>query len=62
MARKAIVDQSKCIGCGSCIALAPKSFKLDNSKAKEIEPAGDEENIIQNAIDSCPAMAISWKE
>jgi len=63
MAKKATVDKKKCIGCGSCVALAQQSFKLgDDGKAKALDPAGDDEAIIQNAIDSCPGTAISWEK
>ena len=53
------VDKDKCIGCGTCVAIAAKSFKLtDDGKAIFIEPPGDEEAKIQEAIDSCPVAAI----
>jgi ferredoxin len=57
---KLTVDQKKCIGCGLCESLAPKTFKL-NSKGKSevINPKGDKKSDIQNAIDSCPVKAIS---
>lgn len=63
MAKKAIVDKNKCIGCGTCVALAPKSFKMDDDgKSVALDPAGDDETTIQNAVDSCPVGAISLKE
>ena len=63
MAKKAIVDKEKCIGCGSCVALAGKSFKMgDDGKAQAINPAGDDEETIQGAIDGCSVSAISWEE
>jgi ferredoxin len=53
------IDKSKCIGCGTCAAIAPKSFKLgDDGKAQPIEPPGDNEAVIEEAIDSCPVSAI----
>jgi ferredoxin len=56
------IDKNKCIGCGTCVALAPKSFKLGNdSKAQVIEPPGDEKATIKDAVDSCPVKAISFK-
>jgi ferredoxin len=56
---KIIIDQLKCIGCGTCPALAPKSFKMnDNNKAEVIEPVGDDEATIKMAADSCPVGAI----
>jgi len=55
------VDQDKCIGCGSCAAVGPKSFKMgDDGKSQPINPPGDDEATIQNAIDSCPVEAIAW--
>jgi len=57
------VDQGKCIGCGSCTALAPKSFKMsDDGKTQPINPPGDDEAAVQNAIDGCPVEAIAWIE
>jgi ferredoxin len=53
------VDKTKCIGCGTCVVIAPKSFKLgDDGKAEAIEPAGDEEEKIKEAAESCPVGAI----
>lgn len=53
------IDKEKCIGCGTCVALASKSFKLgDDGKAQPLEPPGDDEETIKEAIDSCPVDAI----
>jgi ferredoxin len=59
MPKMPAVDKDKCIGCGTCTAIAPKSFKLgDDGKAQAINPVGDEEEKIKEAIDSCPVGAI----
>lgn len=51
-----------CIGCGTCVVLASKSFKIeDNGKSTALNPADDDEETIQNAIDSCPVEAIEWE-
>jgi len=56
---KISIDKNLCIGCGTCVAIAPKTFKLGaDGKAEAIEPAGDEEKTIKEAIDSCPVSAI----
>ena len=56
---KIIIDKQKCIGCGTCVAIAPKSFKLgDDGRAELIVPAGDKEQALKDAIDSCPVKAI----
>ncbi len=53
------IDKSKCIGCGTCVALAPKTFKLgEDAKAVVIEPPGDGEVKIKEVVDSCPVDAI----
>ncbi len=60
MSKQAQVDKNKCIACGSCVAMAAKSFKLDDDgKAEAIVPAGDDEVTVQNAVDSCSVQAIS---
>ncbi|MBN1263626.1 MAG: ferredoxin [Candidatus Pacebacteria bacterium] len=61
--KKVKVDKKTCIGCGACVALAPESFEMDEKgKSKPIDPAGDDQAVIQSAIDSCPVKAISWEE
>ena len=54
------VDKNKCIGCGTCVSLCPKVFKIDdNGKAVVADEKGDTEENIRMAIDSCPVQAIS---
>ena len=58
-----VVDQSLCISCGLCADTAPNTFKLDeHSLSTVIDPHGDPEDLIQEAIDSCPVSCISWEE
>ncbi|MGB9911553.1 MAG: ferredoxin [Microgenomates group bacterium] len=60
---KVTVDKNKCIGCGTCIAIAPKSFKFDNEgKSEAIVPPGDNEEKIKEAGESCPVNAIKIEE
>ena len=55
------IDKEKCIGCGTCAAIAPKSFKLgDDGKAEVINPPGDTEEKIKEAIESCAVEAIKY--
>ena len=57
---KVVVDEKKCLGCGTCVAIASKSFRLNNTaKAEPIEPAGDPETKVKEAVESCPVSAIS---
>jgi ferredoxin len=58
-----VVDQDVCIGCGLCTQVAPKTFALnDDQVSTVINPQGDEEAAIQQAIDGCPVSCISWGE
>ena len=61
--KKAKVDEDKCIGCGTCVVIAAKTFKLgDDGKAQAVKPAEDPESKVQEAIESCPVQAIAWQE
>jgi len=56
---KVKVDKNICIGCGTCVVIAPKSFKLgDDGKAEIVEPQEDSKEKIKEAVDSCPVSAI----
>lgn len=67
------VNQNVCIGCGLCVSLCPNVFKLDEvsykseviGKCESTMSEGDKSTVseasCQNAIDSCPVAAISWK-
>lgn len=60
--KKIAIDYKKCIGCGTCVCFAPKTFALGkNGKAEVINQEGDLEEKIQEAISSCPMQAISFK-
>lgn len=54
------IDENKCIGCGLCAALDPKTFKLDYSLGKAIVVDQPEKITpdIDEAISSCPVEAI----
>lgn len=67
---KIIIEREKCIGCGSCVALCPKYFKMeDDGKSslltgkRDSKTDNDElevENLEcgQGAADSCPVQCI----
>ncbi|MFC1710265.1 ferredoxin [Patescibacteria group bacterium] len=58
--KKVIVDKNKCIACGLCSTIAPKTFKPGgDGKATVINPKGDSDKKIMEAIMCCPAGAIS---
>ena len=54
------INSEKCIGCETCKSLCSKVFEMDSEtgKAKVVsQEVGDCD--VQNAIDTCPADAIS---
>jgi ferredoxin len=55
---KPIVNEELCIGCGTCEALCPKIFKIEDGKSKVIaEDCGDCD--CGEVVSSCPVNAIS---
>lgn len=58
-----IVDQGLCISCGLCIETAPHTFQFNKASLSEvIDGHGDPEEVIQEAIDSCPVSCVNWEE
>jgi len=60
---KIIVDPVKCIGCGLCVSIIDKVFKMNEQGKSEVisECGGDGEceGKVKEAIESCPVQAIS---
>lgn len=52
------VDQDLCIGCGMCESLKPEVFKMNDEGKAEAYGEGE----AQEAVESCPAAAISPQE
>lgn len=60
---KITVNQETCIGCGTCLALAPASFKWnEQNKADPINPPGDPEQAIKDSAAACPTQAVTIEE
>lgn len=56
---KVIVDRELCIGAASCVAVAGRTFYMDEeNKAVVIEPWSDDTDTILLAAQSCPVLAI----
>ena len=58
------VDQDKCIGCGACVLLSDKLFKLDGDKAKELKKiveVEEERELVIKAAKYCPKNAIIYE-
>lgn len=63
MAKKPVIDKDLCTGDEVCVSVAPDTFEMgEDGKARVKDPEGDDESIIQTAIDTCPEEAISWEE
>lgn len=58
---KAKVNEELCIGCGTCEAMCPAVFKVEDGKSHVIaDDCGDCD--CQSVVDSCPVSAISMEE
>lgn len=55
---KVEVLRDKCIGAASCIAIAPKVFKLDDEQKAVIISEDELDDIKLLAAQSCPTAAI----
>ena len=51
------VNHDLCIGCGTCEALCPETFKL-NAEGKADPISQEESPCAKNAAESCPTQAI----
>jgi ferredoxin len=53
------VDHHRCVGNSMCEALAPAVFRLNaNRQSEAFDPAGDSEEKVLEAAESCPVSAI----
>ncbi len=64
MSKRVYIDEDECIGCGTCEEICPEVFEMneDIEKSKVIKPEGGPEDLIQEAIDTCPVDCIQWQE
>ena len=63
---KVSVDSERCQGHTLCAMIAPDSFLLSDidgtsSPVNEVVPA-DQEDVVREAVQSCPEQAISIEE
>lgn len=58
------VDEVTCIGCKHCAHVARNTFYIeeDYGRSRVVRQDGDSEDIIQEAIDTCPVNCIHWVE
>ena len=58
------IDESVCIGCGSCEAVCPSVFAMtDRGTAETIAEATEETTAdVKEAMKMCPMNCIHWDE
>jgi ferredoxin len=56
------VDEITCIGCKHCAHVARNTFYIepDYGRSRVYRQDGDSDDIIQEAIDTCPVDCIHW--
>ncbi|PSM48989.1 ferredoxin [Chroococcidiopsis sp. CCALA 051] len=56
------VDEITCIGCKHCAHVAHNTFYIepDYGRSRVVRQDGDVEELIQEAIDTCPVDCIHW--
>jgi ferredoxin len=56
------VYENICIGCKHCAHVARNTFFIEENygRSRVISQDGDEEDTIQEAIDTCPVDCIAW--
>jgi ferredoxin len=56
------VDEITCIGCKHCAHVARNTFYIepDYGRSRVYRQDGDPEDLIQEAIDTCPVDCIHW--
>jgi ferredoxin len=60
----AYVDETICIGCKHCAHTAPNTFYIEPEygRARVIRQNADPDDLIQEAMDTCPVDCISWRD
>lgn len=56
------VDEVTCIGCKHCAHVARNTFYIEPNygRSRVINQTGDSEDMVQEAIDTCPVDCIHW--
>jgi len=59
------VDRERCVGSGTCEALASDVFEVDDDGVLVVhrpQPSGDELGDVEDAVQACPTRALSLTE
>ena len=57
-----VVDRDRCVGSGTCEALAPAFFEVDDEGVLAVlrsEPGEDELPDVRDAVTACPTRALA---
>lgn len=56
------VDEITCIGCKHCAHVARNTFYIepDYGRSRVVNQTGDPEELVQEAIETCPVDCIHW--
>jgi ferredoxin len=57
-----VVDRDRCVGSGSCEALAPDVFEVDDDGVLTVlreQPGDDELPDVRDAVTACPTRALA---
>lgn len=55
-----VIDDDACMGCEACVETCPDAFEMNGDGDKAIVKETDAEpDCVDEAIDACPAEAIS---
>jgi ferredoxin len=60
--RGVYVDEPTCIGCRHCALVARNTFYIEEGygRSRVFRQDGDAEDVVQEAIDTCPVDCIHW--
>ncbi len=54
------INKETCIGCGTCVAICEKVFKINEDELKaEVIDANSKDECVQQSIEACPVQAIT---
>ncbi len=58
------VDELTCIGCKHCAHVARNTFYIepDYGRSRVVRQDGDSEDLVQEAIETCPVNCIHWMD
>jgi ferredoxin len=59
---RVVVDRDRCVGSGSCEALVPDVFEVDDDGVLALlrpEPTDDQLAAVRDAVQACPTRALT---